>query len=338
MTKHCSILAVALVGITIFSIAGTARASIYPDAQLARDLPRLRTAISRIYELGIKKVLTTRERRAARQVRIEFPMQQRTDELLNFYAAASGAATRLILPVLSLKAVEDLATAAAWLHHTSQTFRKLDLYFAMLQRRPLSQFGPPGKRDILSVLGVPADALKTKSIDTLSLAFRNEAYLYIMAHELAHVLFRHKGLDQITTAQARADEVEADRFALDVMARTGTPPMGAVLFFTAQVFSLPHRGQFPTRRAWQNYLATASTHPLSADRVRAMARMIKTKLTARRPRERATWLAIGAIVDRLSRLLADPELYNCVSTVANNASVAVLRAPETSRKGFCVRQ
>jgi hypothetical protein len=60
------------------------------------------------------------------------------------------------------------------------------------------------------------------------------------------VLFRHKGQAKITKAETRADEFQSDRFAFEVVARSATPPMGAVFYFQAQVYRFRHRGEFPS--------------------------------------------------------------------------------------------
>jgi len=301
---------------------------IYPEGKLAREAPRLKRAISRIYNEGIKPTLKASEAAAQRNVRFRFPLPQPDDAVLNFYAGQLNGNATLVLPLQSLKLVEDLTTAFAWLYVTKRDFGPLDLYFAMLQRKPHEDIGKAGRRDILSVIGAPANVLKNKKIDNLSLSLRNEAFAFIMTHELGHLLFKHKGLAAITPAQARADEIQSDAFALDVLARSGTPPMGAVLFFQAQIFSLPHRGEHTTQQAWQNYLDTASTHPLSVHRIRAMAKMISGPLAAaRRTTERMIWRGIGQRLQAMSAILADVELHNCMTRIAKQAPASLLRQP-----------
>ena len=73
---------------------------------------------------------------------------------------------------------------------------------------------------------------------------RNSAYGFIFAHELGHVVMRHPGYKGIPLEQARRNEADADRFALDVLQRVSEVPMGAVLFFLAQGYVTPNRGHF----------------------------------------------------------------------------------------------
>lgn len=89
-----------------------------------------------------------------------------------------------------------------------------------------------------------------KQVDTLSLSLRNEAYAFIIAHELGHIRFRHKPLAEISPIQAQKDEAKADRFALDLLERTQAPALGAVFFFQAQIFALMHRHEFALDAEW----------------------------------------------------------------------------------------
>ena len=313
---------------------------IYPNQTLGREAPRLKRAVGRIYNEGLRPTLRAREAAALGNVRFKFPMPGPDDAVLNFYAGNVNGNATVVLPLQSLKLVEDLTTAFAWLYVSKQAFGPLDLYFAMLQRKPHEDLGKAGSRDILSVIGAPKNVLKNKKVDDLSLRLRNEAFAFIVTHELGHVLFKHKGLADITPAQARADEIQSDAFALNVLARSGTPPMGAVLFFQAQIFSLPHRGEHKTRQDWQNYLDTASTHPLSVNRIRAMAKMISGPLAAKRPKEQAIWIDIGRRLQDMSAILADVELHNCMTRIAEQAPVSLLRQPHKAEhaaiKRLCV--
>ena len=316
--------AIVCVALVAMPISATAQ-GIYSDQVLKRDAPRLKRAINQIYVKGVKPKLTAREIAGLANIRFSLPMPQPNDHVLNFYAGELSGGPTVVLPLQSLKLVEDLATAFAWLYVSQRTFGPLDLYFAMLQRKPPQDIGPAGSRDILSAIGAPKNALKNKKIDDLSLALRNEAFAFIAVHELGHLLFKHKGLADITPAQARADEIQSDAFALDVLARSGTPPLGAVIFFQAQIFSMPHRGDHKTSAGWQSYLDTASTHPLSVNRIRAMAKMISGRLAARRTTETAIWQDIGRRLQAMSAILADVELHNCITRIAERAPVSLLR-------------
>ena len=259
-----------------------AASDMYALAELEAGAVRLRNAIIRIYEIGLKPSMTAAESQAIGDFEFTFPLPKPDDVLLNFAATTDGR--RLIMPLASLKTMEDLATAYAWRYVRRQPLHAIDLYFAMLRYR--GDKGFPGGRSpaILTALDVPKDANTIdKKVDTLSLSLRNEAYAFIIAHELGHIRFKHEPLAAISPVQAQKDEAEADRFALDLLGRTKTPALGAVFFFQAQIFSLLHRHEFASDAEWAKHVTTKMTHPLSADRIRAMAAYMGGPLAQARP-------------------------------------------------------
>ena len=304
---------------------GAKLSEMYPTEVLQNDAKRLRTAVGKIYDLGIKPSLSSSELRGIGQVEFQFPMPSPGDDPLNFYAYRNGRKAIVVMPVLSLKALEDLTTAYAWAQVNGFRQSTIDLYYAALRHRPISKFPDQKYTDVLTALGIPHDAYKQPGVDSLSLSLRNEAYAFIIAHELAHVLYRHKGYAEITKAQARADEVESDRFALDVLARTATPPLGAVFYFQAQIYRFRHRGEFRTSNAWSNYLMTVATHPMAVDRLKSMASYISGPLADRRGREKQLWKDIGGLVKQLAVLLEDGDLALCIARVAAKAPWHVLK-------------
>lgn len=314
-----------LLGILVQPAFGADLSEMYANEVLQNDARRLRTAVGKIYELGIKPSLSRSERNGMGDVEFRFPMPKPGDDPLNFYAYRDGSKAIVVMPVLSLKALEDLTTAYAWAQVNGFRQSTIDLYYAALRHRPISKF--PGQKytDVLTALGIPQDAYKQPGVDSLSLSLRNEAYAFIIAHELAHLLFRHKGYAEITKAQARADEVQSDRFALDVLARTATPPLGVVFFFQAQIYRFRHRGEFNSRDAWSNYLMTAATHPMPVDRLKSMASYVSGPLADRRGQEKKLWREIGGLIKQLAVILEDGDLPLCIARVAAEAPWHVLK-------------
>jgi hypothetical protein len=308
--------------------AAPARADVkglYDPADLEKEAPRLRSAVTRIYEGGVKPFLTPDERTKLGDFDLRFPLPSANDAPLDFYADQDRGKPIVVMPVLSLRLLEDMATAYAWLHRKGMSLGTLELYFSMLRHKPRANF--PGGRypPILATLGIPADALDDKLVDANSLAFRNQAFAFILVHELGHILYRHKGYAEISKAEARADEVASDRFALDVLSRTQTPPLGALFFFQAQLYNLPHRGEFPDRRAWEQYLLKSSTHPLTVDRIAAMADYIDGPLARGRVKEAALWRSITADLRKIVREMEDESLQRCMAQVAATADLSLLK-------------
>ncbi len=299
-------------------------AQIYSEADLKPDAVRLRNAAIKIYELGLKPSLTAEEKKAIGDFSFNFPMPRKGDELLNFAATTDGRF--LIMPVMSLRALEDMATAYAWLYHNKMSLSTIDLYYAMLRYRGADVFPGGQLPKILDALGIPADAYKTsKAVDELSLRLRNDAFAFVIAHELGHIRYRHKPVSAISAQQARADESESDRFALDLLGRTGTAPLGAALFFQAQIYSLLHRHEFRSDDDWQKYVTLRMTHPLSVDRIKSMADYIEGPFLRARPTEIGLWLDIAARLRQMTGIMEDLDLARCVVMVAREADPAILK-------------
>lgn len=327
--RRCLFIAVAATAMA----GSSAKAQVvYSDAELQAEADRLKTAVRKIYSIGLQPALTPQEQELLAHTQFSFPMPRAGDPILNFFASigVDGGGT-VVLPLLSLKTIEDMTLAYAWLVNKRKSLEPIDLYFSMLANQSADKF--PGNRppDILTAIGIPKDAYKLPGIDKTSLALRNEAFAFILAHELGHIRFRHRGLRDISTEQARADEVESDAFALDLFDRTSTPPLGAALFFQAQIYALPHPAEFKTQDQWDAYLLSASTHPLSYDRLRAIAQAISGPLAQRRPAEAVTWRFIGDRFQLIADILADEELHRCIAGIAGSAPLSILRAaPMTS--------
>lgn len=302
------------------SVPVSAYTDMYPQDTLLKDWPRLKKAVTGIYRKGFRPFMTPKERRALQDVELRFELPQEGDDLLNFYAMFDAGRPVVVLPVLSLKVMEDVTTAYAWLYHNNFDVSKIELYFTMTRYRTRNGRFPA----ILSALGIPRNALKDKRVDDLSLRMRNEAFAFILAHELGHIYFRHRGYADITKAQARADEIQSDRFALELMGRTKTPPMGPFLFFQSQVYRFPHRGEFRSRSEWAKYLRTMSTHPMSTERISEIAKYAKS-LARTRPSESQIWMFVGRGFEKIGRDLEDLDLQRCLSKVARNVGFDVLK-------------
>lgn len=306
------------------ALPAVAAPDIYSRAELETEAVRLRNAVIRIYEIGLKASLTAEEKRAIGDFEFIFPSPKDGGHGSDFAATTDGRF--LIMPLAALKGLEDLATAFAWRYEQRQLLSAIDLYFTMLRFRDRKDF-PGGKYPtIMDALSVPKDAYRIdKKVDDLSLRLRNGALAFIIAHELGHIRFKHKPVAQIGALQSQRDETEADRFALDLFARTKTAALGAVVFFQSQIYSLPHRHEYPSEDDWRKHVASVMTHPLSVDRIRAMADHMEGPLARSISNETVHWREMGALTRGLVNIMMDDELARCVVRLAKDADPAILR-------------
>ena len=297
---------------------------IYTPAQLAQEKPRLEARVRQLYSI-LKSLLSGPEQSALAGVEVRVPLEDPAAEPFAFYRQGST----ITMSAFSLLFVEDLSTAYAWLYTKGYSLETVDEYIAMLKFKRAADF--PGGRypPPLTALGVPADAWHDSAVNTLSLRLRNSAYAFIMAHELGHIAKKHRAYADITMAESRRQEAEADAFALDVLSRASEIPMGAILYFQAQAYMMPSLGQYiaegKSRQDWEAAVAKEMTHPLTADRLQALALGLENAAN-REPRdaERDTLHYIATRLLSIAEALQDADLQQCMAVAAARASPAVL--------------
>lgn len=325
-------------------IVGTAGdlAEMYDAARLARESARFERRINEIYDKGIQPILTSEEKRAIGGVELTFPLVGKNPESgqtldpLAFYSYGQSGRPGVAMPVLSLLFLEDLCTAYAWLYTRGYSLETIDEYVTMLRYKESTDFTGGRYPPPLKALQIPNDALTDRKVDDLSLRFRNSAFAFILAHELGHIRYGHRGYKGITTAQARANEANADRFALEILKKTSTIPMGAILFFQVQAYFMPSKGQLKVEglvksdQDWEAYLNRTATHPLTADRLRQMALHLdqtanQTANQAGAGAERETLRYIAVRLNGISEILEkEEELQGCMAVVAHRAAPSTL--------------
>ena len=290
---------------------------------------RYSKSTTRILKEGLEPHLTAQERQALANVKLAFPLRE--SNLISFYA--SFPPPKIAFPVESLKFLDDLCIAYAWLWANDYRFETIEEYIAMLYHKKQSDF--PGGRypRPLEALGIPTNALDNPEVDRLSLRLFNSARAFILAHELAHLLYRHTG-------GKVQDEMQADRFAVELLSRTHTIPMGAILYFQALAHLTPNRAQFPSDAAWQKFLKEESTHPLTSQRIRAIANNLNqlapnfsgpSDPNPRLTVETVRFMATG--LEPVAKYLGDPEIQLCVAEMAANADLSILK-PRKGKKSF----
>ncbi|MFH2046785.1 MAG: M48 family metalloprotease [Pseudomonadota bacterium] len=249
----------------------------YPESTLQYWQSRYPKNVRWNFKHLLMKNLTPKERQSIGSVALQFPLiASGQNSPINFYAA--NRPRGILLPILSIKLLDDVAIASAWLLFNGYSQDTIYNYMSMIkyknpQSLPGKRFPPP-----LAALQIPDDALNDKRVDSLSQKILKSAMVFIMAHELGHHYYHHPGYD-IPLDQARQNELQADNFAMELMRRIGVAPMGITHFFMATLYLSNHRGDFNSDAQWENYLRTQSTHPLSPERIRALSLKLKTHST-----------------------------------------------------------
>jgi hypothetical protein len=248
------------------------KAELYPEQALTGDQPRFEQRLGQIYQHGLWDFLDGPGKQALADVGLRFPLVGAHRHPFDFYAGAERGRPTIWLPVLSLKVIEDLSIAWAWRQLHGYGLEPFDEYVAMLKYRAPRDFRGGRYPDPLSALGVPAEIWEQEpAVDDLALRLRNSAWAFVLAHEMGHLRHRHPGNAAVDPATSQRHEREADQFALDLLARSGTIPMGAVLWFQATVGFFPNRADFATDAAFLAWQQSEATHPVNPERLRSLA-------------------------------------------------------------------
>lgn len=266
---------------------------IYDKKTLLNWKERYSQSNPKIFRQLIKPVLTPNERNQLTGVQFDVPELGKVSEPMAFYRP--DGTSKVVMSAQSLKFLDDLCTAYAWLNINGYSPETLIDYIAMLRYKNLDEFPTP-----LDTLQIPKDALEDTKVDDLALNIFTSARTFILAHELGHILHNHIGHDpkkkigEEEKKRIRKQEIEADQFALDILDRIrtlelGITPIGIVFFF-----------QINSHLNWDNH---NSTHPLSSERLQAVA-----------DREKDTM--ISSWLKELAELLADKEAQQSIQLAA----------------------
>ncbi|WP_026960608.1 phage exclusion protein Lit family protein [Aliagarivorans taiwanensis] len=261
-----SVVAKVAVVLTVFlglaASGGVALARDYSAMYSASELKR----VSEVYGANIEAVLyddlrphlTQDELALLARVRLYQPWE-RTEDPFEF--AADSAQGIILIPAFSVKFLDDLAIATAWFERFNCDKQAIFDYLAALDFSTQPLDAP------LKALGVPDKAyLLDEYVDDVWQKLLKSALGFILLHELGHVHFRHKGYGQLSAEQAQRQEAQSDAFALAILRRVHLPPMGMALWFSAVAVRDPLSAGSPRQ-----------THPLSAQRLRAIAEALRDR-------------------------------------------------------------
>lgn len=253
---------------------------IYPPATLQAHRARYERTTNKILDELIWPALFMNEKAAFgnRKPVLELPLYADGDSRDNPLAFYSRYTSRpgyendlVVAPIFSLKFLDDLSTAYAWLQANNYTVETVSEYTAILfyGKPPAAGFPPP-----LEALRIPPNALERKDIDETALGHFVTARAFTVLHEMGHIMFRH-GKAQ-TSVESIRQEQQADAFAAAVMKRIGLPPLGMLVYFIADAH-------------WTG-IGANTTHPMSGARANALASAVDDPVLAAKLRQLGAWM------------------------------------------------
>jgi hypothetical protein len=328
--RAIAVLAVAIVLAAL--LAGGARAGnvdgLYDDATLKYWQPRYSKGLNSNLKTVIFPRLTDQERERLAGVRIDVPLRVQGEEPFAYYT--TGMPWVVTISAASLKFFDDYCVAIAWLQANGYSIETASDYVSMLKYRTPAAVG--GRYPLpLDALQIPSNALDDPRVNNIATRIFDEAIFFVLAHELGHALHRHPGYGPgVTRAEARANEAEADAFALDMIQRVEAEPTSMAFWFLMAGHRADGRGDFATQADYERALAEA-THPLTADRITALAdRLVASAETfARNESDQAASLSrIDWTADQLRQvagILGDPDIQSLIANRGRSMTPAMLR-------------
>ena len=227
-----------------------APAQIYSEADLDVVRGSMADNLELMATVDIPKALPVSRRARATGVSIVFT--DAGDNPLAFWSRPDRQAIHV--PLESVRFFDDLSILFAWFERNGCRGEYIQSYLYALLRegRPM---GPP-----LAAFGLDREtALRDAFVDDVSGKLLKSGIQFILAHEMGHLMLDHR--PGLTGAASQRQEMAADAFALDVFAEQGAPPAGVVIYFLAGRWRDPIGAS-----------ALESTHPVSPDRIAAVAR------------------------------------------------------------------
>lgn len=302
------------------SILAQGFGTIYTEAQLDEWQRRYTASTQKMLDIAFKPVFTADETRRFRNVRLNMP---KTDPADPFAFYTNGQS--ITISAQTMMFLWDICLAYAWLYSNDYSLETITDYVAMLKYKKPGSFSGKKYPPPLKALGIPANAGDDKAVFDLSLSFFNSARACILAHEFGHIYYRHPGNSQVAEAVSRANEDQADQYALEVLSRFPEIPMGGLLVH-----------QLHAHYDWDDKNAT---HPTSASRITRMANYLEKNARAFGndpatgkfdPKNVQTALGIAQGFRSLGLKLADPDLHAGIRVAAENATVQSLQPRKIS--------
>lgn len=316
----------------ITMLAGQARAAdygaMYDDAVLAARQGSYREVIQWNLDNVFLPKLTPEERRRARDLQLDFPLRGPEGGLFEYFALRLPS--RIVMPVLSLKFFADLSLAYVWLDANGYSMDTVTDYISMLKYQDAARFG--GRHpDPLTALRIPPNATDDPRVDRIYQKILNEAVSFVLLHELGHIVQQHPGYGPgVARADARRNEADADRFALEILRRVGQPVDGLLFFLLSAAHAVPHRADFGDDAAYRAQLER-DTHPLTSERIALLAATLRThaadfgRLQANPERAAALIRETADAIERqVVPVLGDPEQQRLMAMKGRGASLQML--------------
>ncbi len=290
-------------------------ASLYEAGEIDGMRPRYEKGWLGNYERVFVPAFTAEERARLANVRFRFASSDPANEPFAFHSEPGGL---VFASATSLKFLDDLSVATAWLNLNGYTEQSLADYALMLRYWHLGGNGaaPPKPLDALCI---PGNALADARVDERANRIFDDIVVFILLHELGHVRWGHPGNAAVAPEASRANEEAADAFALDVLSRVNVAPLGLSMLFTVMANLWENRADYASEADYRR-AASARTHPLSPARLQSLAAHIAAAGRGFTGDSRAAALAVSLQISQVALLLADPGVQSLAARIGRTVA------------------
>ncbi len=255
---HILLLLTCLITLCCSTVQARDYRTLYADSDLKRYNLVYSPNIRAVLFEDMAAYLLADELATLQRVQLLQPWDRRVDP---FEFSANAGNGLLLIPTMSVRFMDEMAIATAWLERFQCNKEAVFDYVAAMD---YSDIDLPA---MLPALNIPGNAYELDSyVDDVSQKALKSALAFILLHELGHVHHRHQPYDRIDAATAQQQEAQADQFAMRVLRRMQLPPLGMVIWFTAVSIRDPHVPGSP-----------GQTHPLSGERLSAIANAMRSR-------------------------------------------------------------
>lgn len=288
---------------------------LYTPSELKETNDQYSASLLRMWREELLPRVTSNERSRAGTVDLERPVVGENDFPLEAY---SYVVTRQVfLPTATVKFLDDMTVAYAYYHKMRCDLGVISDYTTVLRFRSEDATGSP-----LDMLGVP----KTKAVlnDQEALNMSKSIVFFVLAHEYAHVMYRHAVDETVTEEEFQQHELDADAFALEVMRRIQVPPTAMTFYFLTSSRLEPIPGDL-------DYVRQRHSHPASTQRILQVAAAMEAHIAdfAQGQKDHHSWQTrlqteVGEL-RTLAGTLNNPQMRRLLSLQAQNADIPAFR-------------
>src|SRR6201999_529042 len=155
----------------------------------------------------------------------QFPAMYGADPGFPLHVAADVNRRTVVLPIQTIKWLDEYAGLWAWLHktHPDQALILSMLFAAMAVQPTTRPMGP------FAAFGLSAKVYDDAFIKDVSNKCLNGALCFLLLHELGHLALNHTAVR--TETESQVQERAADSYALDAMAELHILALGVPFLF-----------------------------------------------------------------------------------------------------------